>query len=232
MQPNMMNGKLITVRSGASLMALLMACTACAGTPSRDQMDLAGPERIAEYEVDNVDQIVLNFPLGEATVAASDDNRLHVELEIFCETDKESCNKLADRVVLNSERKGGKLYVAPSVQSKTAYRNSEVVFRVKTPHGVPLRVSLGYGSLSIGEVRSPLEVTMSAGEVTVEMEKSAVRNVWLDANVGDAELRGSDLHEGNRKMLVGAEVDWREGPGEHDVSVDVATGAISVRLTD
>ncbi|NNF16764.1 MAG: hypothetical protein HKN70_08445 [Gammaproteobacteria bacterium] len=67
----------------------------------------------------------------------------------------------------------------------------------------------------------------------MSIPETAVRHIWLDANFGDATLLGTptDLEE-NRRLLVGAEVDWKEGIGEHDLSIDVGAGDITVRLTD
>ena len=58
-----------------------------------------------------------------------------------------------------------------------------------------------------------------------------MRSARLDANFGDASLalRG-DTIEGRRPMLVGAEVEWQEGPGACTLSVDLGAGDIQATL--
>ena len=209
-----------------------MLFTRDASTPQSALSTPAGPERIANYSLENVDEIFLDLPVGEANITGRDSDQLQVEMIIACDTSKAACTKLGNKVTLTKSNSSGTLIVAPSVLSKYAYRNSKVNYKIQVPHGMPLIIKFGFGELLVQDVQSDLEITMSAGEATVETKRSTVRNIWLDANVGDATLIEGASQEGDRRLVVGAEVDWREGRGANDISVDLGAGEITVKLIE
>jgi hypothetical protein len=112
-----------------------------------------------------------------------------------------------------------------------AYRDTETATHVWVPEDRVLLVDMSAGDLDISRVSGCLTVRIKAGDVSVNVPAASVRTVWLDANFGDASLAfEGDTVEGRRPMLVGAEVDWREGKGACALSVDLGAGDIQATL--
>lgn len=214
------------------LAAAFASMGGCASQGPPESATLSGPEKsVSDYATD-IREIVIEIPVGSVNVISAPGSRVSANLEIRCEERRKSCVRLADTVRLKQQVFEGRMFLSPSTRSKYAFRNSQSDYQIQVPENIPVRIVMGYGSLSVKGLRSNLTVAMSAGEIHVEAPRSAVRRVWADANFGDASLHGTDSgREGDRRLLVGAEADWREGTGEHDIVIDLNAGDISVSLT-
>jgi hypothetical protein len=116
-------------------------------------------------------------------------------------------------------------------ESMFAYRDTETTTRVQVPDDRVLLVYMSAGDLDIERVSGCLEVHVKAGDVSVEVPSVNVRTARLDANFGDASLAlPGDKVEGRRPLLVGAEVEWQDGPGACALSVDLGAGDIQATL--
>jgi hypothetical protein len=112
-----------------------------------------------------------------------------------------------------------------------AYRDTDTTTHVRVPDDRVLLVYMSAGDLDIARVSGCLEVHVKAGDVSVEVPSADVRTARLDANFGDAALAlPGDTIEGRRPLLVGAEVEWQEGPGACALSVDLGAGDIQATL--
>ena len=75
------------------------------------------------------------------------------------------------------------------------------------------------------------DIDMMAGDVQVEVAAASVKTAHVDANFGDVSLvTTGDAHEGPRRLLVGAEMDWQEGSGDCALAVDLTFGDVTVTL--
>lgn len=87
--------------------------------------------------------------------------------------------------------------------------------------------------LGVGEIRGELpgsdsKVQVGVGNVELDVPKDAVRNAHATSGVGSAEIIGGDTTEASRNLVT--ESSRSEGPGEHDVRVEVGVGEIVLRL--
>lgn len=225
---------LIALRTSTAILTLLavILTSGCASQGASERDRLMGPERIVSSEAGSVREIVIDIPVGSVNVVAVPGSRVSASLEIRCAEDNRSCKRLAEEVQLEQQVFENHMFLSPSTDSKFAFRHADARYEVEIPERIPVRIEMGYGSLSVKGLRADLTIDMSAGEISVQAPRDAVRRVWADANVGDASLLGADSgSEGERRLLVGAEADWREGTGEHDIVIDLNAGDISVVLT-
>ena len=221
-----------TYRWSVLLVGLLATLGGCASQGPPERARLMGPDKRISGDADAVSDILIEIPVGSVNVIAVPGSRVNGSMEVRCDARSSRCARLAEEVHLELQVFQNRMILSPSTQSKFAFRNADVRYRIELPENTPVRIDMGYGSLSVKGLRSDLTVDMSAGEVSVEAPREVVRRVWADANFGDASLKGTDTgREGERRLLVGAEADWREGSGQHDIVIDLNAGDISVRLT-
>ncbi len=213
----------------------LLAITSLAGCASQGPPEYgspAGPEKSTSGSAKGVREIVIEIPVGSVSVTATSGSSVSASLEVRCDERKKSCLRLAESVFLRQQIFEDRMFLRPSNQSKFAFRNSQSDYAIEVPENTPVRIIMGYGSLNVKGLRSDLTIDMSAGEVSVQAPLSEIRRVWADANFGDASLSGGGPgSQGERRLLVGAEADWRDGPGQHDIVIDLNAGDISVSLT-
>ncbi len=204
----------------------------CASQGPPEQSTVTGPEKSVSGYANDINEIVIDIPVGSVNVVALPGSRVSANLEVLCDKRNKSCVRLAETVMLKQQVFENRMYLSPSTRSKFAFRKSQCDYQIQVPENIPVRIIMGYGSLSVKGLRSDLTIGMSAGEVHVEAPRSAVRRVWADANFGDASLHGTESgREGDRRFLVGAEADWQEGTGEHAIIINLNAGDISVKLS-
>ncbi|MFK8031086.1 MAG: hypothetical protein AB8G18_12695 [Gammaproteobacteria bacterium] len=216
------------VATGVTL-ALLNAC-ASYGPPVTGAV--FGPEkRISDSLPATISEVVLELPVGDVDVVALPGSRLSAEIQISCDERNKSCQKLANNITLKKQVFEDRVFISPSTRSKMAFRKAQSDYQIEVPNHIPLRIIMGYGELSVSGIESDLTIDMKAGEVSVEAPLSQVRKVWADANFGDARLHGTTSEEtGGRRFLVGAESSWDDGPGQHDIVVNLGAGDVTISL--
>ena len=85
------------------------------------------------------------------------------------------------------------------------------------------------GELSVTLVEADSDV-FGIGDLTIRLQRDRVGSVHAATRIGDASLRGVTRVEGRRRMLIGARVDWVDGPGPVDIAVGLKIGNASVVL--
>ena len=212
-----------------SITALVLAfCTGCIGMPPESELVDIGPERTLEIAVDPSDVLDLDIPAGEVSIRGEDIASVSALARIRCPRDSKRCAEWATDARLVSTRNGNRVRVA---MNKKAKMNAAVKLTILVPKDSPLRIRMGYGELDAQGMEDDVSVEMKAGEVSIGMPRTAVEEVRLAARFGDASIYdGERALEGRRPTLVGARVDWLEGPGEHSVDVRLRYGDVQVEL--
>lgn len=224
---------LLTRQSRLVLMALVISLLSACATSNRPYNGVvSGPEKRVSGTTEDIREVVLEIPVGDVDVVATPGPAFGATLELLCDPNHNGCQKLAKEVTLKSQVFEHVLYIGPSNRSKLAYRNAQSNYRISVPQHLPVRMVMGYGSLSVEGLESNLTIDMKAGEVSVRAPRAHVAKVWADANFGDASLSGAESGTtGDRRLLVGAEASWDEGPGEHAIVINLGAGDVSVELT-
>ena len=206
----------------------VLALTGCASVGERDTLvgqpglELAAPAGVS---------VKVIVPPGEAVIEGVSGNQVKAEMEIHCAADDDGCANRFSDTEWSAQITNDHLVLKPSRDSLYSYRDADVTTRIWIPADRPLEVDMDAGNLKLLRVSGCLTVNMDAGDITVETAASGVGSAHLDANFGDVSLdAGSGWIDGNRKLLVGAEVEWDSGAGECHLSVDLQFGDVEVTL--
>jgi hypothetical protein len=182
------------------------------------------------FPVNAMNEIDLEFPVGEVIVEAWDEPQVKVEARFECKSFRtQRCTEAAKALRLAATQRSQRLHVELQGWPKSGDRGLEMKVRVKVPRDLPLNAELGVGALNISGVESDLRADLGVGEVRVEMPQSAVGSVHLDTGVGDANLSaGGKRYQSSG--FIAKELSWTRGSGAADVEVDCGVGEIQVEL--
>lgn len=173
----------------------------------------------------------VDFVSGDLEIEAGARDKVEIELEIKCEWRRNDCEDLLDDVDIrwrSSERR-----LRLEVEGLSSWRRArvEVNATIKMPTTAPLAVEMAAGRLTIDGPANDVRVEMGAGEIRVWAVESAVEGVAVDVGVGDAKFRGANAYvSGRRKMLIGSEVRWDDGPGRARIDIELGAGDATVWL--
>lgn len=191
-------------------------------------MVLAAPEQTVSIDVAPDDMLELHIPAGEVVIEGDAVGHATASLEIKCPEDSESCEKWAAGIDVVAGRDGKKVVLRVSEPAKM---NSAVDVRMTLPRDNPVSVTMGYGVLEIRGLENHVAVVMKAGDLLIESPAEAIRSVRLAARFGDVTLEEAHHAEsGRRHYLVGAQLNWHEGAGKHDVDARLRYGNVRVSL--
>ncbi|MFQ5527683.1 MAG: hypothetical protein ACE5GX_15655 [Thermoanaerobaculia bacterium] len=87
-----------------------------------------------------------------------------------------------------------------------------------------LEVVLADGDLVLHDVEGACRVSVLSGTVRIDAPRSSVGRIAIKVKKGKAYLQGAEF-----RPIAGDKIRW-QGPGEHDVRVDVGRGTVAVAL--
>ena len=221
-----MNSRLLLGRIAP--ICALMTLTGCISQPAEStRVSVPSPPAV-QVDIGDSGRIELHMPNGDVTVTAQAGHQAVAKMEIRCPSNSSRCIERAKETRLVTERSGDALRLRVH---KAPGNNASIILNVTVPRDRPLSIDMKYGDLTVKDLEDDLDVVLKAGAVSIEMPEAAVRQVQLGARFGDAALSlASGRSEGNRRLLVGAKVDWRSGQGPHRVNASVRYGDLRVSL--
>ncbi len=205
---------------------VLVALATVAAASADDYREIESSHPLTAEQAVHID-----FHSGDLEIEASAGKEVEIELEIECEWRRSDCEDLLDDVDVRWRSSKRRLFL--EVEGLASWRRArvEVNATVRMPVDAPLSVEMAAGRLTIDGPKSDVRVDMGAGEVRVWMPEAAVEGVAVDVGVGDAKFRGSKEYlSGRRKMLIGSEVYWDDGPGEARIDIELGAGDATVWL--
>lgn len=211
-----------------SIAIALLAGVLAAGAPAAaaDSRDLSGSHAL---EADQ--RLRIDFHSGELRIESGSGPGVQVELRLECKWSSRDCEELLEGVSIDWRTTSRWLVLEVEGIRRWERPQIEVEAFVTLPASVPLEVDMVAGRLEIASHAADVRVEMTAGEARLELAKDAVRSVYIDVGVGEAELHGPGAWvSGRRALLVGSELYWDEGPGEARVDVEMMAGEASVWL--
>lgn len=209
--------------------ALLTAFIGAAsfGSASADEVVRTLDRQVSAADADSIH---LDFPVGEVRVEGGAGRQVRVQLSLECDSKSDSrCVKTARGLELISSTVDDRLHVGLKGWPKAGTRGLEARFVVTLPRDLPLRAELGVGELKIVGMESDVDADLGVGEVGVRMAASAVGSVKMDSGIGEATLTANG-HRWESSGLFTKEIDWSEGRGKAEVTVDCGVGEAQVRL--
>lgn len=173
------------------------------------------------------------FKVGELDIAARPVFDARLEIHATCpEVSPEYCAKRVSRLELKQTDLDDRVRVELRGMSRREMKKLGVEATIIVPERAPLIVKMGIGALEIDAGPQDLEIGMSIGALEVHAPYEAFGSVGLSTRIGDASLRTADdpFLEAKRKMLIGAKLNWNQGPGDSRIAVKLGIGDAAVRL--
>jgi hypothetical protein len=203
--------------------ASLLFATAAAG----DNRTVEGRARLAPGQ-----EVRLDFPVGRLEVVGVRGDEVRLEVEGRCKRSPGDCDDHLQAIEIDIRERDGELWIEVSPHPKWRWWDSlEIEAKLTYPAGHPLTIDMSVGELTVDGLRGDLDVDLGVGDVSVDMPGKAVNSVYLDAGIGETELLAPEgWVRAERSFLVGSETNWRHGPGDARVHIDVGVGEIVVRL--
>ena len=166
--------------------------------------------------------------VGVLDVEPSEDNELHIEVEL--EGNRKGFFSHRKRDVTDLDIKtsvrNGTLYVELNDDD---YDDLEVHWRVSLPSLERTYLDLSVGQINAVVGATELEVELGVGEANVTVPEMYVGDVEVDVGVGSAKLKGAENTKSDR-AIVSEEV-VGNGLGDRKLKVDVGVGEANVRLS-
>jgi hypothetical protein len=186
----------------------------------------------ASYPTEGARSVTVDLPIGELRVVGTTDGTVDAQLRVTCRRDTQRCRDKASRVHLRPRRSGSTLELeVVGLDQGRHGADPTPHLELRLPASIALAIEVGVGEVDVRGVSGDVAIETGVGEVNVRMAESAVREVALDVGVGDARLV-PETHDVRTSgfFFLGNEVDWREGAGTSEVTVEVGVGEATVRL--
>ena len=205
---------------------LIAALVAGVAAPARAE-ELGSLE--GRWPVQGIEEIRVQFPVGELTLEATDEPELYAELSVRCRRGGRGCVERSRRLKLVTLVSGRTRRITLEGMPKFGSHGLEVRLRIAVPKSLAVNAEMGVGDCRVEGLVRDLRVELGVGDVSVLVRESDVRSVHLTVGIGDA-----TLHHGSSSQavsgLLGRKVRWSDGAGAANVSVELGVGDIDVRL--
>lgn len=181
--------------------------------------------------VDFGHRVRVSFPVGELQVVASDVTAIHTNLRVGCERLSPAlCDKYRGRLRLEASQADGVVEVRLVGLPRWKLRRLRLEGAVEVPRWAPLEMRVGIGDVDVWSGDEDLTVVMGIGDLTVHAPRARIGSVHARARIGDASLAGEVQREGQRRMLIGAAIDWSGGAGAAAIDIGLRIGDATVVL--
>ncbi len=182
-----------------------------------------------QFDAANLDQLELEFPVGELVVDAWDRPHVRIEVRLECERKKDSCLKAAEAVKLASSAEGKGLELELKGWPNTNAKGLEAHVQIYAPRRVAVDAELGVGELRINGMANDVQAELGVGNLSLNLPEASVATVSLEAGVGDASLSTSQKRY-TGSGFVGKELRWKKGAGSAAVHAECGVGDVKVAL--
>lgn len=174
------------------------------------------------FDMSDVEHVRFEADVGSINVMPVEGTEMRVVLEIEGGGRWFRRDKDVSDVDLRSYRQGDTLVL------EVDEKDTKTDWYVELPAVAATRISLGVGEVAGEFGDTELSVDLGVGDVDISAPVITVGEVHLSVGVGDAVLRGGQVVREER-AVVAREV-WGSGEGEHDATVDLGVGDITLNL--
>ena len=184
---------------------------------------------VGRWPVGSIDEISVEFPVGELAIEAGDESEVRAELSVRCRHGGKSCVERSKRLRLVTQVAGRTRQIRLEGLPKFGSHGLEVTLRIAVPKTLAVNAEMGVGDCRVEGLVRDVRLELGVGDVTVLAKESDVKSVHLTVGIGDA-----SLHHGSQSQavsgLLGRKVRWSDGSGAAHLSVELGVGDIDVRL--
>lgn len=185
-----------------------------------------------------VQRLILDIPAGEITIRNGAPGRIAISGHVSREPDGARSREREQRIVADSsveivvrgEEATVRRRFGPNAQGWRAGTFNSYQVEVELPPGMNVDVRTKYGELEIEGSFGDLDIDMTAGEASVSLPKSSVRELRASCragevrtNLGDEVIEHSGLFPGKTRFV--------NSSGKSFVNVHVTFGEVRVDLT-
>jgi hypothetical protein len=185
---------------------------------------------VKQLPVTDVEQILVDVPVGEVVIEASDDQQVHFEVRLECDERGGACEDLAKRIKVSYIRDEGDLTLKVKEWPKTRNDGLEAHVHVRMPRNLPLKAHLGVGEMRIQALEGNVDADLGVGELNITLPAAAVGSVNADTGIGEANLVAAGRRY-ESSGLIAREIRWSKGTGKARIEADCGVGEIDIRLT-
>ncbi len=214
----------------ASLLSVLLIAAVAAPTAT---IESEGQTREYQrhFDASNLDEVYIDFPIGELRIEGTGADRIEVEVSIECTGWRaRACRERADDVELESDRRDDRLQLSFAGFSKWRNRGMHINMTVRLPAPIDLAVDMSIGELDLRELAGNVTVDMSIGEVSLRMRQADVGRLSMDTGIGESSLV-TPAGRSESAGLFTRELRWDQGEGEAQIRIDLGIGEVGVRLS-
>jgi len=212
--------KLTTIATLALLLAVAMPAAAEEVRTLTENFDAAALE-----------EIYVDFPIGELKVEGTSSERIMVEIVIECSSRRslDACIDRAENISLESRERGERIELWIEGFSKWRSRGMHIEMKVLVPEALDVRIDMSIGELEMRQLFGNVVVDMSIGDISLESSEEMVGRVSLDTGIGESSL---STHRGRSSSagLFTRAIAWTEGNGDSEIRIELGIGEISVKL--
>jgi len=206
---------------------LLAALALVAAAPAHATLLATDPHT---YTVSRHHRIRLEFPVGELRVLPADESRVRFDIKVRCRgRSEESCEDLANRLVLDSDDTGGTLILKLHKYPRWHANGMTVIGELTVPRELALEIDMGVGELTIEGMEGDLDVDLGVGDADIRAPRAQASHVSVETGIGDAEIHGGGAGTRSRGF-IGSHAVWSDGNGRSQLRLHVGVGDATVRL--
>ncbi|HEX2644761.1 MAG TPA: hypothetical protein VHU81_17320 [Thermoanaerobaculia bacterium] len=208
---------------------ILAAAALALAAPALASADETVRTLTQQLEAANLDELGLDFPVGELIVEAWDRPQVQIEVRLECGHRRDACREAAEAVKLAPSTRGRGLELELEGWPKHGAKGLEAHVQVYAPRQLVVDAELGVGDLRINGMEGHVRAELGVGDLSLDLPEAAVATVSLEAGVGDASL-STPQKRYKGSGFVGQELRWRKGAGRADVRAECGVGDVKVAL--
>lgn len=184
-----------------------------------------------QEDVAKAELIRINIPAGDVDITGTTGSSVTAVVTAVCQQEnRDSCNQFIKE--LGWAKKVGdvtELGLAPA--GITKYDHVTMKVKIAVPNDKKLEVNLSAGELRITDTSACVIADVNAGELNINLKESQLASAELTAKVGDVKLSTTKgTTQGERSLLVGANLKWDKGTGTCHLKANVLAGEVHLTL--
>ncbi len=183
------------------------------------------------FDASALEQIYLDFPIGQLKVEGTSSERIMVEIVIECSSRRslDACIDRAEKISLESRERADRIDLWIEGFSKWRSRGMHIEMKVLVPESLDVRIDMSIGELEMKQLFGNVTVDMSIGDISLQSSEEMVSRVSLDTGIGESTLSTRRGRSSSAGLFTRA-IAWTEGNGDSEIRIELGIGEISVKL--
>lgn len=184
-----------------------------------------------QEDVAKAELIRIHIPAGDVDITGTTGSNLTAVVTAICQQEnRDSCNQFIKELSW-AKKVGDVTELGLTPAGITKYDHVTIKVKIAAPNDTKLEVNLSAGELRITDTSACVMADVNAGELNLNLKESQLASAELNAKVGDVKLStAKGTTEGDRSLLVGANLKWDKGTGACHLKANVLAGEVHLTL--